>query len=152
MNHSMTGLYRILIAAVLLALAPFPARAAGEGIAVVVNSDVITMSELAARMKLIMISSGLPNTAEVRDKIRPQIENSLIEEHLMMQEAKKEKITVSKDEIAHGFETVAKQNNLTADQFHGMLAHANIPRARSKARSRLRSRGDRLFRKRYAPM
>ena len=135
MNNSMTGLYRILIAAVLLTLAPLSARATGtadqrsgvESIAVVVNNDVITASELSARMKLILISSGMPNTAEVRDKIRPQIENSLIEEHLMMQEARRQKITVGKDEIQHGFETVAKQNNLTADQFHGMLAHANIP-------------------------
>jgi peptidyl-prolyl cis-trans isomerase SurA len=135
MNDSMTGLCRILIAALLLTLAPCAARAAGaadqrsgvESIAVVVNSDVITASELAARMKLILISSGLPNTPEVRNKIKPQILNSLIEEHLMMQEAKRQKVAVGKDEIQRGFETVAKQNNLTADQFRAMLARASIP-------------------------
>ncbi|HTK85492.1 MAG TPA: peptidylprolyl isomerase [Patescibacteria group bacterium] len=125
----MKKLSRILALVFLLALAPIAAHAdtGVERIAVVINDDVITASEVAARTRLILVSSGLPNTPEVRQKLEPQILNSLIEERLMMQEAKRDKIEVSKDEIAHGFETVAKQNNLTPDQFKQILAHNNIP-------------------------
>jgi peptidyl-prolyl cis-trans isomerase SurA len=110
----------------LLALMP-AAQAATERIAMVINDDVITASEVAARTRLILVSAGLPNTPEVRQKLAPQILNSLVEEKLMMQEAKRQKITISKDEIARGFETVAKQNNLSADQFRQIMTHNNIP-------------------------
>jgi peptidyl-prolyl cis-trans isomerase SurA len=131
----MRKFHRILGMAFMLALAPLSAHTARastgasgvESIAVVVNNDAITASELAARTKLILVSSGLPDTADVREKLKPQITNSLIEEHLMMQEAKHQDVTVSKDDISHGFETVAKQNNMTADQFREVLAHNNIP-------------------------
>lgn len=122
----MKNLSRLLALILVLALAPV-AQAATERIAMVVNDDAITASEVAARTKLILVSAGLPNTKEVRQKLEPQILNSLIEEKLMMQEAKRQKIKVSKEEIARGLETVAKQNNLTADQFRQILARNNIP-------------------------
>jgi peptidyl-prolyl cis-trans isomerase SurA len=129
----MKGLHKILVPALMALLmlfaTPVLAQPGGglERIAAVVNNDAITGSEVAARTKLILVSSGLPDTPDVRQKLKPQIVNALIEERLMMQEAKRLNVTVSKEDVSRGFETVAKQNNMTADQFKQVLAHNNIP-------------------------
>lgn len=106
---------------------PDHARAQSESIVAIVNNDAVTMSDVAARMRLIMVSSGMPDTDEMRNKIRPQIINMLIDESLVMQEAKKQGITVSNDEIDKGFEALSAQNKFTSDQFRGILAHSSIP-------------------------
>lgn len=125
--------FLMALAALFLIIAPAAyAQDAGdqrgtERIAAIVNSDAITASELSARLKLIVVSSGLPDTPDVRAKIKPEVLNSLIEEKLMMQEANRNKITVKPDEIDGGFMQIAKQNNLDIDQFKKMLDQAHIP-------------------------
>ncbi len=52
-------------------VAPPPPRSV-EGIAAVVNDDIISMSDLTARLQLALVSSGLPGTAEVRQRLTPR--------------------------------------------------------------------------------
>lgn len=119
----------LLLTLVLLTAAAFPhtAVARTEGIAVVVNDDAVSVSDLDARMKLILVSSGMPDTDEIRKKMEPQIINSLIEERLMMQEAARLSITVPPEEIEKGFEQIAGQNNMPAGDFKKLLARSGIP-------------------------
>jgi peptidyl-prolyl cis-trans isomerase SurA len=98
-----------------------------ESIAVVVNDGAITWSDVQARMKLIIVSSGMPYTDEIIDKMKPQIMNLLIEEQLKLQEALKLGVEVSEDDIEEGFETIAKQNNFTKQQFRAILTKEGIP-------------------------
>lgn len=102
------------------------AMPAAESIAIVVNQDAISVSDLNDRMRLILVSSGLPPKEEVLQKLRPQIVNSLIEEQLKLQEAKRLDITVSDAEIQEGFATLAKQNNFPADKFIEALKQSGI--------------------------
>lgn len=121
---------RALFFAVLFAFAasqPFvPAHADAQQIVAVVNEDAITQKDLDDRMKLIMASSGMPNTADIRRKLAPQVMNTLIEEQIMLQEARKLNIAVKPDEVEKGFASLAKQNKLTADQFKSMLKKGGI--------------------------
>ncbi len=111
-----------------LCLKTAPAYSASvETIVAVVNNDAVSASDLAARAKLIMGSSGLPDTPEIREKLKPQIINTLIEERLMAQEAQRLKITVSKEDIDKGFQAIASQNNMTAEQFMAVLTRQGIP-------------------------
>lgn len=98
-----------------------------ERIAAVVNEDVVSATDVAARMRLIIQSSGLPDTAEMRNKLVPQVVNTLIEEELKLQEAEKLDIAIKEDEIKAGFRQIARQNNLEPDQFRQMLKARNIP-------------------------
>lgn len=107
-----------------------------EGIAAIVNQDVITHSDLEERMKLVMASSGLPNTEDVRAKIQPQILNMLIEEALQWQEAKRLEIDVTPEEIEGGVDMVANNNNIPPDQFRKMIAGSGINIATMKAQVR----------------
>lgn len=106
--------------------AAVPAHAGKEGIAVIVNQDVITKSDLNDRMKLISTSTGMPQTPELLNKLRPQIVNMLVEEELKMQEARRQKIEVTKEEIDAGFAQISGQNNIPPEEFKKMLKSHGI--------------------------
>lgn len=122
--------FRTLIFSAFLALALCApvvlAYADAPQIVAVVNEDAITQKDLDDRMKLIMASSGMPNTADIRRKLAPQVISSLIEEQIMMQEAKRLKLAVTPDEIEKGFANLAKQNNMSAEDFKAMLRKGGI--------------------------
>lgn len=118
--------FLMVLAFLAFVLPSVPALAREEGIAAVVNKDAISMTDFTERMKLIAISSGLPNTPEIRAKLTPQIINSLIEEQLMLQEAEKNKITISEADINQGFAELAKQNKTEPEQFKKMISGSGI--------------------------
>lgn len=124
MNHKIF----VFFAAMLFLFPGFAggAYAAREGIAVVVNEDAISHSDLEDRLRLIMASSGLPNNNEVRAKLVPQVISGLVDEQLMMQEAKRLKIKVAPEEVAEGFAAIARQNNMEPEAFRMMLQKAGI--------------------------
>jgi len=97
------------------------------GIAAVVNDEAISMTDVKDRMILVMVSSGLPNNEEIRNKILPQVLDSLIEEQLKLQEANRNKITITDEQIEEGLATIAGQNKFTADQFRGAMKQAGVP-------------------------
>lgn len=116
----------ILSLAVLISLLPLQAKANSEGIAVIVNSDAITNSDVESRMKMIAASTGMPRTPEMMDKLRPQIVEMLIDESLKMQEARRMKIKISKEEVDAGLAEIAKNNNIPADDFRQMITKSGI--------------------------
>lgn len=86
-----------------------------DRIAAVINENVITTSDIEARMKLAFLSSGLPDTPDVREHIFPQVLRGLIDEQLQMQEAKRLDITVPKEEIDKAMEVIARDNHIPGD-------------------------------------
>jgi len=102
------------------------AVAAVQQIVAVVNEEVISVSDLGKRIKLILASSGLPNNAEMRERMMPQVVDSLINERIMLQEARKMGINVTPEEIDQGFATIAGQNNQKPEQFKNMIRRGGI--------------------------
>ncbi len=100
--------------------------ALAETIALVVNEDAITMSDVNDRVKLITASAGLPDTPEIRSKLLPQIVGALVDEQIMLQEAHKLEQSVSQSEIEAGLAQIAQQNKMTAEQFKGLLQRSGI--------------------------
>ena len=99
---------------------------AREGIAIIVNQDAITNSDIKDRMALIAGSTGLPMTPDVQAKLRPQISNILIEETIKIQETKALGIKIDQREIDQGFNTIAQQNNIPPEQFKKILTAQGI--------------------------
>ena len=97
-------------------------------ISIVVNDDAISELEINDRMKLLMSSTGIPETAENKERIRPQVKQMLIDEALRIQEAEKHDINVSEDEIQQGVAQIASQNNFTLEQFAQIIDQQGIPR------------------------
>lgn len=104
-----------------------PAYAARqETIAAIVNSDAVTASEVAARLRLAIASSGLRDSKDLRDRMTPQIVNLLIDERLKLQEAAKLGIKVPAEEVRKGVTSIATQNKLTEEQFREVMRRQGI--------------------------
>lgn len=97
-----------------------------EGIAAIVNDDAISYSDVEDRVQLIIISSGLPNNEEIKEKVLPQALNSLVEEQIKLQEASKLELSVDEEELAFALGNLAKQNNVPEDKFQFMLEKSGI--------------------------
>lgn len=88
---------RVLCLALLLLAVP--AHAERVNIAAIVNDEIITTTDVNERRDLIMQSNNLEPTVENQRRVTPRIIQSLIEETLEMQEAKRLSITVKDEEL-----------------------------------------------------
>ncbi len=111
-----------------LIVAALPAWAQETRIAAVVNEDVISVADLTSRMKLVMASSNIPDTAQNEQRIRPQVIRILIDEKLEMQEAKRVGISVSDDEINGALARIAAQNNVPKEGLDKFLEAHGLSR------------------------
>ena len=125
----MRGLILIfgLLASLML---PAAARAQNvERIAAIVNDDVISNHDLEDRIRLILSSTGQPDTAENRRRARAQVLRLLVDERLQLQEAKKLKITVTQADIDDAFRLLERQNNVPEGRFEEFLRQQGGDRA-----------------------
>lgn len=98
-----------------------------ESIAAVVNNEAITATDLDERLRLLMISSGIPDSKETRERLKPQVLNMLIDEQLMLQEAKRLNMSVSEEEVKGGFAKLAEQNGMQPEQFREVVRKSGVP-------------------------
>lgn len=96
-------------------------------IAAVVNEEPITVADVEGRMQLAMISSGLPDTPENRQRMLPQVIRLLTDEALQIQEARERKLTVTEDELNDDLEAAAQRNRMDIEQLKAALAQAGVP-------------------------
>jgi len=107
--------------------APAEAQQDLQRIAAVVNDQVVSMFDLAGRVRLTIVSSGLEDSPEIRTRLAPQILRTLIDEALEVQEAKRLNITVNSADIEKAMARIAKQNDMTDTQFSNFLKQSGIP-------------------------
>ncbi|HET6609501.1 MAG TPA: peptidylprolyl isomerase [Rhodopila sp.] len=91
-------------------------------IAAVVNGDVISQADIANRARLFAISTGMPLSQEVIERLRPQILRTLIDERLRVQEAQKRKIVIPDAQIAAAIKEIEAHNNLPPGALRQKLA------------------------------
>ena len=98
-------------------------------IVAIVNDEPITMMDLDARIRLIIISSNLPNNLETRKNLSGQVLQSLISERLQDQEAKKLGIRVTNQEVENNIKFIEKQNNMQENQLIETLFKNGVPKS-----------------------
>jgi peptidyl-prolyl cis-trans isomerase SurA len=104
-----------------------PAAAQDElKIAAVVNDDVITQLDVFTRLRLAMLSARLQDTPETRQRLLPTVMRTLIDEHLKLQEAKSEGVTVGDGEVNARISVMAKRNNMSREDFEAELSSNGI--------------------------
>ena len=94
----------------------------GSRIAAVVNGDVISEADIANRARLFAISTGLPISPEVIDRLRAQILRQLIDERLRVQEAQRRKIVIPDAQIAAAMKEIETRNNMQPGALRAKLA------------------------------
>ncbi len=97
-------------------------------IAAVVNDQVISVFDLISRIRMVMISSNLQDSEEARKKLAPQVLKSLIDEKLQLQEAKRQNISATDEEVNNALAQIEKQNNMKAGQLNEFLQARGIDR------------------------
>lgn len=129
--------YIISFMFLVLSFVPSYAGAQSERIAAVVNDDIITESELANRVTLIISSSGLNDSSDMRKKMSSQILGELIDEKIRLHEAAQLKIIISEKDIDKGISVIASQNGMEAAKFIKMfeLRKINIETLRDQVRA-----------------
>ncbi|MGA1856331.1 peptidylprolyl isomerase [Azospirillum sp. 11R-A] len=104
------------------------ARAPGsEGIAAVVNDEVVSVSDVNARIRMALLNAGAAANPETTKRLMPQVMRLLIDERLQMQEAKRQGVTVSASEIDDAVKRIAEQNRMNGQQLQEMLKRQNVP-------------------------
>src|SRR5581483_2906797 len=122
---SITLIGMVACAAALVA-AP-DARAQDElKIAAVVNDDVITQLDVYMRLRLAMLSAHLQDTPETRQRLLPQIMRTLIDDHLKLQDAKAQGVTVGDADVNGRIDNLAKKNGVSRQEFEAMLGSNGV--------------------------
>jgi peptidyl-prolyl cis-trans isomerase SurA len=96
-------------------------------IAAVVNDDVVSMLELQARVRLTLITAGLPPTQDTVTRLQPQILRNLIDERLQLQEAQRLGITVPDQEVEAAMRRIEQANRMPTNALPDMLRRAGVP-------------------------
>jgi peptidyl-prolyl cis-trans isomerase SurA len=107
-------LFAVPVAA--LAVTPIapPPSAQSTRIVAVVNGDVISNIDVENRARLFALSTGLPVTPDVIDRLKQQILRQLIDERLRMQEVLRRKIVIPDKTIAGAIHDIEARNGLPA--------------------------------------
>jgi peptidyl-prolyl cis-trans isomerase SurA len=105
---------------------PAPPAAEAMRIVAVVNGDVISNQDVDNRTRLFALSTGLPMTQEVLDRLRQQITRQLVDEKLRMQEVQRRKIVIPDKLIADAIRDIETRNGLPAGALRAKLSAGGV--------------------------
>jgi peptidyl-prolyl cis-trans isomerase SurA len=111
-----------LLATVLLLASAVGARVAPAqdslDIVAVVDDQAISKIDLIVRLQLVMQSTGLKDSPQLRARLAPEVLRSLIDEKLKTEEAQRQGVKATRAEVQRALAQLAAANNMTIDQFN----------------------------------
>jgi peptidyl-prolyl cis-trans isomerase SurA len=90
----------------------------------IVNGEIITGTDVDHRLGLIMIANGGKIPDEEKERLRVQVFRNLIDEMLQIQEAKANKIDITRAEIDQSFARVSQNFKRTPEQMAQYLSQS----------------------------
>lgn len=126
-----------------------------EGVAAVINDEVISTFDLAQRMRLLIATSGVQPTEQNLPQFQREALSGLVDERLQIQELrrveKEQKIEIvpTDDEVDEQLTEMARENNANLQQFTNALAAQGIGIATLREQIRAQTGWQRWVRGRY---
>ncbi len=115
------------IAVALISVIALPARAQlMEGVAAIVNDEVITTYDLEQRARLRLLAAEGPLTPEFQQRVYMEALRTLINERIQLQEAREWEVEVDDEQVAAGIANLARSNNMSAESIVLDLAQRGI--------------------------
>lgn len=125
-----------------------PAAAQNEQtIVVLVNDEPITNYDVTQRMRLLTVTSR----QRPSDALRKKVIEELISERIQLQEATKNNVVVSDDQVQQVFEQVAKSNNMNGDQLQRSLVQLGVNSRTMKQQIRARLAWRSVVQRKFRP-
>ena len=87
----------------------------------IVNGEIITGTDVEQRLALIVLANGGKVPEEERDRLRVQVLRNLIDEVLQIQEAKANKIEITRDDVDRTYVRVAQNFKRTPEKMSEFL-------------------------------
>jgi peptidyl-prolyl cis-trans isomerase SurA len=144
--HRLRLLVMLVVAAGLFQLGHKPARAQTEQlIEVLVNDEPITNFDITQRMRLMTVT----RRAQPTEKLRKKIIEELVSERIQLQQANKDGVAVSEDQVDEVFGRVAKSNNLSSEQLAASLAQLGVNAKTMKDQIRARLAWQQVVRRKF---
>ena len=111
-----------------LATAPASQLAAQNtvGIVAVVNEEAITAYDVEQRIGLLIVTSGLDNTADQRERLRPRVLQTLIDERLKSQEIERSGITLTEEEFGFAVQNLEQANNVDPGELEAFFTRLGV--------------------------
>ena len=109
-----------------------PVSALTESVVASVNDDVITNYDILQRMRLLVVTAGIQPTRNDLPELQRYALSSLIDEHLEIQELRREEkeqkanIIATDSVVDDVIADMAKDSHMTTEQFLGSLAQQGI--------------------------
>lgn len=97
-----------------------------QTIAAVVNDEIISNYDLQQRVRLVISSSGANPTERMAEQFRAQILDSLIDERLQVQEAKRLNIPIADQEVDGAIRFIEEQNSMDPGNLKTLLETQGI--------------------------
>lgn len=131
---------------------PPPSPGVGASIVAIVNGDVISSEDVNNRRRLFALSTGLPMSQDVLDRLTPQITRQLIDERLRLQEIQRRRILVSDDDIAKAISEIEGRNNMAPGTLRKRLAADGVAYRTLVDQIRVQIGWTRVLRQRLGPL
>ena len=97
-----------------------------QRIAAIVNDEVISRYDVEQRVGLVITTSRLADTPDMRRRLHHRVLRSLIDESLQLQAAKRHSIRIGKSDLAQAYRYLEQQNKLPAGGLEQYLAAKRI--------------------------
>jgi peptidyl-prolyl cis-trans isomerase SurA len=101
-------------------------RDAGRRIAAIVNRDAITIYDVEQRMRFMGLGGQIPAAGEARQRLLNEVLRSIINERLQMQEAARERVSVTDQEVRDQVAQIEQRNRMPRGGLATMLRQRNI--------------------------
>lgn len=109
-----------------LAGAASPAMGQAEGVAALVNDQVISTFDVRQRAGLLLLSAGIDSTPEMMERARTQALRDLVNEALQMQEVARYDVTISAEDIDRRIADIARGNETDVAGLTASLAERGV--------------------------
>ncbi|MDA1099628.1 MAG: peptidylprolyl isomerase [Proteobacteria bacterium] len=119
-----------------------------QRIAAIVNDEVVSRYDVQQRIQLVIATSGLKDTEEMRRRLRQQVLRGLIDENLKNQAAKSQSIKVDKADLDRAFGFIEQTNKVPRGQLGRYLKANQIPEAALEGQLRAEIAWSKLVRRR----
>ena len=157
MRHRPFGQQFSAMAGALLCLAVtvaiVPASGAAQDvmrIAAIVNDEVVSGFDVEQRIKLVIASANMRDTAETRRRLRGQVLQGLVDERLQLQEAQRFNVEATPQDIDRAVAHIAAQNKIDTAQLERALRSRDVPRAVLEERLKAEITWTKLIQRRFS--